>query len=77
MQCTEQRLTTKHCMHAEKIVPTILKICCCWLNQIKHMFCHYLFATGKISEKMQIILRWTTDSLMFAGKSNKLKIGAK
>ena len=41
------------------------------------MFCHYLFATGKILEKMQIIWRRATDSLMFEGKSNKLKIGAK
>ena len=41
------------------------------------MFCHYLFATGKISEKMQIIWGRATDSLMFEGKCNKLKIGAK
>ena len=41
------------------------------------MCCHYLFATGKILEKMQIILGRTKDSLMFEGKSNKLKIGAK
>ena len=75
-QCTEQRLTTKHCMHA-KISPNILKICCCWLNQIKHMFCHYLFATSEILEKMQIILGRATDNLMFEGENNKLKIGVK
>ena len=41
------------------------------------MFCHYLFATGKILEKMQIISGRATDSLMFEGKSNKFRIGAK
>ena len=41
------------------------------------MFCHCLFATGKILEKMQIILGRATDGLMFEGKSNKLKISAK
>ena len=75
-QSTEQRLTTKHCMHAE-ISPQHTQIFCCWLNQIKHMFCHYLFATSKILEKMQIIWGRATDSLMFEGKSNKLKIGTK
>ena len=41
------------------------------------MFCHYLFATGKRLEKMQIIWGRATDSLMFEGKSNKHKIGTK
>ena len=40
------------------------------------MFCHYLLATDKILEKMQIIWGRATDSLMFEGKSYKLKIGA-
>ena len=41
------------------------------------MFCHYLFAMGKILEKMQIIWGRAIDSLMSEGKRNKLKIGAK
>ena len=65
-QCTEQRFTTKHCMH---ISPQH--------TQNMHMLCHYLFATGKILEKMQIIWGRATDGLMFEGKSNKFKIGAK
>ena len=59
-----------------KLVPNILKTGRCWLNQIRHMFYHYLFATGKILEKMQIIWGRATDSLMFEGKSIKLKIGS-
>ena len=41
------------------------------------MFCHYLFAMGKILEKMQLIWGRATDSLMSKGKRNKLKIDAK
>ena len=76
-QCTEQPLTViPNTICMPKLVPNILKICCCWLNQINHMFCHYLFVTGKILEKLQIWRR-ATDSLMFEGERNKLKIGAK
>ena len=41
------------------------------------MFCHFLFATGKILEKIQIIWGRAIDNLMFEGKSYKLKICAK
>ena len=37
------------------------------------MFCHYLFATDKILEKIQIIWGRATGSLIFEWKSNKLK----
>ena len=65
-QCTEQRLTTKHCMHAEispKHTQNVLLLS--KIYQIKRIICHYLFATGKILEKMQIIWGRATDSLMF------------
>ena len=73
-QCTEQRLTTKDCMHAE-ISPQDTQNFCL-LNQIKHVFFHFLFAIGKILERMQIIWGRPTYNLMLEDKSNKLKIGA-
>ena len=76
-QRTEQRLTSKHCIHAEISPQHTQNLSLLAKSNQAYVLSLFVCYKQDFLEKMQIIWGRATASLMFEGKSNKLKIGAK